>query len=356
MMSPYRIPVFNALNARLGGRLRVFFLAERAGRRWPVYRDEIQFPYRVLPGIALRVLRDSSHILYLNVPVALYLRRAGVGPVFVGGYNHLEFVWSTAHARARRRPAILWSESVDAAEGGRPVRSALKRAAVRACDGYLVPGIRAARQVTFLGADESRVFTAPNAVDVSFWAAGAPDPAARRGAPRLIFVGSLIARKGLDLVLEALDDDRLRHLTLDVVGEGPERTALESAARERGVKTSFLGHLDREPLRERYRAADIVVFPTRSDPWGLVLNEAMAAGCVPVTSRAAGASEDLVQPRRTGLVVPPDDPGALREALLELACDPGGLTQLASAASARAALQTPERCADGFVHALEALL
>lgn len=352
MISPYRIPLFNSLSEQLEGRLRVFFLTERAGRAWPVYRSEIAFDYEVLPGFARLPFGPASQPVYFNLPVVTRLRKARVGTVIVGGYNHLEVLWAIAHARWKGYPLLLWSESVRALEGGRPVRTALKRRIVRAFDGYLVPGSRAGDQLVRLGAARDRIFTAPNAVDVGFWSAGATARPGDSTSPRLVFVGRLAHRKGLDVVLEALDEPSLRGLELDIVGEGPEAGSLEADARARGLSVRFLGHLDREELRARYAAADIFVFPSRDDPWGVVLNEAMATGCVPVASSAAGATHDLVAPGETGLVVPPDDVGALRESLRRVVEDPALRARLSAGALERAMLNTPEACAAGFVRAV----
>lgn len=355
VISPYRIPVFNAVNRLLDGQLRVFFLSQMAGRRWPVYSSEIEFSYEVLRGTTKQPFGPATQPLYLNIPVFARLRHADIGPVVVGGYNHLEFLWSLLYTRIRKRPLVLWSESVSAVAGGRPLRTHVKRAIVSACDAYLVPGQRAADQLRYLGAPEPLILEAPNSVDTEFWSAAAAPRKNKRGSLRLIAVGSLIRRKGLDLLLAALDRDELRHLPLEIVGEGPEERALRDEATRRNLNVSFLGHLDREELRERYRKADVFVFPSRSDPWGLVLNESMAAGCVPIASTAAGATTDMVLDGKTGLVVDSDDVAGLQAALLRLSSDRKLLSQLSANALVHACEATAERCAEGFTNALRAV-
>ena len=354
-ISPYRIPVFNEVDAKIGGRLRVYFLSERSRRLWPVYREQIRFGYEVLPGIAVQPAGAGSQVLYANMPVVSRLRRGGVGPVVVGGYNHFEFLWARRYTRSRGQPLILWSESVATVRGRRLVRTVLKRRLVQSCDGWLVPGERAAAQLVLLGADPDRIYTAPNAVDVDFWGADAPDRVHRSGQMRLLFVGSLVRRKGVSLILDALDHPDLRQLPLEIVGVGRGRRRLARQAERLGLNVEFIGHLDREALRERYQAADVFVFPTRADPWGLVLNEAMATGCVPVTTWAAGAAGDLVVPGVTGVVVPSDDVPALQVSLLALLDDPGLRERLSTAARERSLSYSPKRCAEGFLEALEAI-
>jgi glycosyltransferase involved in cell wall biosynthesis len=351
--SPYRIPVFNALDERLGGRLQVFFLSRRAGRRWPVHESEIQFAYEVLPGIAAQPGGTEARTWYVNVPVIRRLHRHHVGPIVVGGYNHLEILWSWLYARRLSQPLLLWSESVAGPGRPRPIRELVKRAVVRGCDGYVVPGSRARRQLTTLGADPDRITTAPNSVDVRYWSAGARPREPGGGEVSLLFAGRLDRNKGLDLLLEALDDSSLRHVPLDVAGDGPERAFLHGEAARRGLNVCWHGHLGRERLRELYRAADIVVLPTRDDCWGLVLNEGMAAACVPVASAAAGAVGDLVRQRETGIVVPSEDVPALRSAVRALVEDEHARVRLSRAAAEHARSFTPEATADGIVEALE---
>jgi glycosyltransferase involved in cell wall biosynthesis len=349
--SPYRIPLFNALHERLDGRLHVFFLSERAGRDWPVHRSEMRFAYDVVGGVAMLPGGPGAGAWYLTRPILGALRRRDVGPLVVGGYNHLAILWALAHGRRRRQPVVLWSESVGG-DGGRRARDRVKRLVVSSCQGFVVPGTRAARQLEALGAPPERVAISPNSVDVEYWSA---DPASRdgdAGEPSLLFVGHLIAAKGLEVLLEALDDDRLRHLRLDVAGAGPDAARLRERAAETGLNVAWHGFLQRERLRDLYRAADVLVVPTLADCWGLVLNEGMLAGCVPVASSAAGAVGDLVEAGKSGVVVPPGDPAALRGALLSLLADPGRRRALGRAAADRARGFTPEAAADGFLAAV----
>jgi glycosyltransferase involved in cell wall biosynthesis len=172
-----------------------------------------------------------------------------------------------------------------------------------------------------------------------------------RDERRLIFVGTLVRRKGLDVLLEALEVDDLRDVPLDVVGEGPERASLE--VRARTLDVSFHGDAEPERVRELYQRAATMVVPSRADPWGVVLNEGMAAGCVPVASTAAGATADLVDDGVTGFAVPPDDPGALRSALRTLLADREKRAQMGEAARTRSQANSPEACARGLLESVE---
>jgi UDP-glucose:(heptosyl)LPS alpha-1,3-glucosyltransferase len=135
----------------------------------------------------------------------------------------------------------------------------------------------------------------------------------------LLFVGHDFARKGLAAAIAALPL-LPGHVRLAVVGEG-NRTDFEARAADAGVKQRvvFAGRTD-EP--ERYfAAADIFVLPTRQDPWGITLIEAMAAGVPVVTTGAAGSSA-AVRAAGAGLVLDDDSPPTLAAAVASLVNDP----------------------------------
>jgi glycosyltransferase involved in cell wall biosynthesis len=182
--------------------------------------------------------------------------------------------------------------------------------------------------------DGPPVEVVPWAVDYGRFAL--PRRAARPpGAPlRLLFVGQMRPYKGVDVLLDAVaGHPRLR---LSMVGQGPLEARYRQHARRLGASNAeFLGRVDDDHLAALYGDHDVVVLPstTRSEAFGLVLLEGMAAGCVPVASDLPGV-RDIARP--TGMLVPPGDHSALRQALTRLADDPDHTLQLARASQARA--------------------
>ena len=133
--------------------------------------------------------------------------------------------------------------------------------------------------------------------------------------PLLLYVGRVSAEKQIDQikpVLEAIPNARLA-----IVGDGPHRDALE--AHFAGTKTNFVGYLQGLELASAFASADAFVFPSRTETLGLVLLEAMAAGC-PVVAARSGGIPDIVTDGVNGYLFEPDDPdGAITatKALLE---------------------------------------
>jgi rhamnosyl/mannosyltransferase len=130
---------------------------------------------------------------------------------------------------------------------------------------------------------------------------------------RILFVGQMRPYKGLKLLLKAVEG---LDLTLNIVGDGPDRRSYEEYAR-RLRKVRFHGAVPDEALRRLYLESDVLVLPSFSmnEAFGLVTLEAAAAGCVVVASNLPGV-RDLVG--EFGLLVDPGDPSKLREAILKL--------------------------------------
>ena len=122
-----------------------------------------------------------------------------------------------------------------------------------------------------------------------------------------------------------IDPERCPFLV--VVGDGPLRAQLERAAA--GLDTvRFAGFRNQTELPGFYAAAELFVLPSRREPWGLVVNEAMNAGCAILASDRVGAAPDLVRDGVNGLVYPAGSVHALAEALERLFADPQRLAEM----------------------------
>jgi glycosyltransferase involved in cell wall biosynthesis len=202
---------------------------------------------------------------------------------------------------------------------------------------------------------EERIFEAPQAVSAEHFAR--PVSAAEReewrgGAEFLaLFVGRLEEEKGVRILLTAWRDAQLGDASLALAGDGPLRADAETLGRP-------LGHVDRDRLPALYAAADVLVLPsirtaTFTEPWGLVVNEAMHQGTPVITTDAVGAAAGgLVRDGRNGLVVPQRDPAALAHALRTLAHDPALRERLGARAREDVAEFSEAAWVDGMQRAL----
>jgi glycosyltransferase involved in cell wall biosynthesis len=152
-----------------------------------------------------------------------------------------------------------------------------------------------------------------------------------RGAIVIASLGSLVERKGMDLLIRALAGMREIEAHLLIGGEGPERGALAQLAQKLGVasRVHFLGYCaDISPV---YAAADIAALASRAESFGLALAEAGYFGLPVVSHRLPGISE-VVLDGKTGLLVPMEDVAAMTAALRHLSTDHIERTRLGEAA------------------------
>jgi len=365
IIAPYRIPVFNALARHNAVDLHVIFLAENdhAQRQWLVYKDEIRFHYEVLPSWRRRFGR---HNFLLNIGTESALQRASPDFIVCGGYNYVASWQSMSWAQRNRVPFSLWAEST-----GKDFRNDyafiefLKRTFLRRCDAFVVPGRSSAAYLKNYSIPDELIYTAPNAVDTRFFAQRAEvirrDAAMHREVLRLparffLFVGRLVNEKGIfDLLraYRALPPEVRKQMGLVFVGNGTAKSALlEHAAAVNPGSIQVAGFAQREKLAAYYALADVFVFPTHTDPWGLVVNEAMACGLPIVSSNAAGCVSDLVEDGWNGRVFPAGDVGQLACAMNQLAGDRTLRSLMGERSRQRIEQYSPEAWAAGIASAV----
>ncbi|MBD1847791.1 glycosyltransferase family 4 protein [Cyanobacteria bacterium FACHB-63] len=202
-----------------------------------------------------------------------------------------------------------------------PLRLFLRRLMVRAADAYMTNSQTGkAYLVEVLGAKEELVFARPYEVPdaqslLSNSTTSVQVPEAKK--PIFLFVGHLVPRKGLLLLLQAcqqLNKQGCQDYTLWIVGDGEERKAAEMfiQANDLQEQVKLLGKLDYNCLGSYFQAADAFVLPTLEDTWGMVVLEALLFGTPVLCSQWAGAAE-LITNGENGYVFDPYHPEQLAE-------------------------------------------
>jgi 1,2-diacylglycerol 3-alpha-glucosyltransferase len=365
IIAPYRIPIFNALAKREDVDLHVIFLAENDAslRQWLVYKDEIRFSYQVLPS--WRRALGNQNVLF-NWGVSRALSAAPPDIVICGGYNY-PASWRAAHwAKHHRIPFLLWIESTSLDRRTRNFFvEKMKLHFLDLCTGFIVPGRASTEYLRLLGVSEDRIVVAPNAIDIDLFQnaaartrheAGRLRETLRLPARYFLDVGRLVEAKGAFDLIDAyakLSGVVRNQISLLFLGDGVDREAL--TARSRAISPGlieFRGFVQRDDLPAYYALAEALVFPTHSDTWGFVVNEAMACGTPVIASDVAGCVPDLVQNFETGLLVPCQDSDSLAKSLAFLAERPEAGTGMARRATKLITQYSPEAWADGIASAV----
>jgi glycosyltransferase involved in cell wall biosynthesis len=180
------------------------------------------------------------------------------------------------------------------------------------------------------GVSPEKLFLNPLGVDLSFFNPEGPEE--QDGVFRVIHVGSLIARKGIQYLIRAFHELNLPNSELIFVGIGYETSAIRPVLdRYAADNIKFLGKIPRADLPVRYRQSSVFVLPSIADGFAAVVTEAMACGTTVIVTKNVG-SADMVREGETGFVVPIRDVEALKEKLLVLYNDRERCRQMGLAA------------------------
>lgn len=177
----------------------------------------------------------------------------------------------------------------------------------------------------------------------------------------ILFASKLQARKHADHLLEAYRNfiahrDPLLTPYLVIVGDGEQRATLETRARELGLAdVRFAGFRNQSELPRFFQLADVFVLPSRHEPWGLIVNEVMAAGCPVIVSTDVGSHADLITDGIEGCVYPVGDVGALTHALHRVFASPDTAQVMGQNARQRISTWTFEEDVLGLRAALAAV-
>jgi colanic acid/amylovoran biosynthesis glycosyltransferase len=264
---------------------------------------------------------------------------------------------------ARRVPWLVTTLGGDLyALTAAPVRF-LKRQVLRRASAVTVMNQEMRRVVVELGVPEEKVRVLPMGVELArIHRGGGP---ADRLPGRLVFVGRLVEKKGLTVLLEALRDLTAGiDWSLDVVGDGPLRGELEAQARPLGDRVVFHGQQGAADLGRLLGRAEVAVFPSvrarSGDQDGLpvALLEAMAAGTPIVASDLPGLSDAVTAgdgaPEPAGFLVEPGNARALGEAVTRLLSDGSLRERMGRAAAQRADSYSMDAIGAGYVRLLQA--
>jgi glycosyltransferase involved in cell wall biosynthesis len=262
-----------------------------------------------LPGLSFlvylwSVFRAYQHITgsgFLPDVLHAHVYSAGLPAVLLGKLTRTPVV-VTEHSSAFPRRLLSGQQA-------RIARFALRRAQV------VMPVSRALQQGINAYGVQANFRIVPNAVDLTLF--HPPELPVVRDEKALLFVGSLIPVKGLDVLLNALAQlGQMRNdWHMDLVGDGTARKELEQQALRLGLagRVKFRGAQSKLEVAESMRYADLFVLPSRWENLPSVAIEAIASG-LPIVATTAGGIPEVVTPE-VGLLVPPEDPARLAEAL-----------------------------------------
>ena len=351
--TPYIIEIMRELSLRVD--LLCLFCAGRASRgmNWN-FDGKLGFRHFVIGGARIKRSADSTDY-YISPKIFWRLLRARPDAIISGGFSIPSF-YACLYCKLSGAKLIIYSDGTSAYEKSLGwLQRAARKLLVPRVSAFVAKSRPAADRFEELGA-KGRIVLAPHTTNLApLLAIGASRDWSDGAELRLLSVGRLIPRKGVQHLIRALAAMRRvrRPVNLTIVGSGPQEAELRELVQSLGVRgIHFAGFADQDELPAYYAAADVFVFPTLEDPYGIVLLEAAASGLALVASVHAGASLDLVEDGESGLMFDPHDEHALAELIAGLADCPTLVRDLGHAAQNVARLRTPDRTAEKYVSAI----
>jgi glycosyltransferase involved in cell wall biosynthesis len=298
----YKINLFNEIARSI--RILVIFLGETSFERTADFvKGEKHFEYLYLNSgdFEQRPLWVSSLKLFR------ILLRLNYKLISVGAWN-LPESWLTILCSPKHKNVIAQETSIFESEltGWKVI---LKRLFVKRLGLALVSGEPHSRLMRAVGFDGQ--------IEITGGVGLANRPETRQQQPgkfngRFLYAGRLSPEKNLPFVLRVFALPEMARFHLTIAGDGPARTALQAMA---SSNVSFIGHVPNEKIPEIYVSHDVLILPSISEPWGLVVEEALYYGLPVLASSQVGSVEDLILNCGAGLSFDPHSETSLRGAI-----------------------------------------
>ncbi len=304
-LAPYRIQQYNALGKMCEFSL-VVLRRDSKIRNWKIDKTDLSIPvYSVeSPQINIRRMDWELNLSYWSAAKAVAQTNPDV--VYITGYD-CPGCWAVLRwAKRNRVPVLMFcaSNAFSSRTKGRRFIDAWKRYFISRCDAFIVPSEFSARYVTDFGADPEKIVVGGNCCDIDKF------PSCERiedgSGPVLLFAGQLVERKGVIQMMSALERVSDISWRLKIAGVGPLMERMREWVSKCGFadRVEFLGYVQQNELSRVYRRADILLFPSLLEPYGIVVLEAMFSGVYVLSSDLCAISHQVLKPGINGALLP----------------------------------------------------
>lgn len=361
-LSPYRIPLFEEISK--SSELHVDFLFSRVrevDRLWQ-FDTNLGFNYTVIKAPELRI---KNKVLCFWVGVKGFSKKYDLF-VINDHINIPEFA-VLCYAKIFRKPILRWIATTEnSIQLESKLSQIIKAWLNRNSTIILVPGSEARDYALKTTDSKVPVMICNNVVDNKLFSVvrsyKEKDIHGRREQLNLCgtvisYFGQLVPRKGLDVLIDAikkLPDDL--EFSLLLVGEGELLSEAEKVFLNKKAKLVATGYVKPEILPEYYSLIDVFVLPSHVDTWGMVVNEAMAAGKPVICSTGAGAHRDLISHGKSGFIFDKNDSQMLSEQLLKVIKDEKLRTSMKAYGDAKLGDYTIETASHQFCKAVKSAI
>ncbi len=308
-LSPYRIPLFRALSQSRGYQFKFLFSSRQIDEHKWQFDKDLGFNYDILPT---KQMRTSQGTLYFLKDIRMLAKHCDL--VVLSDHLNIPELALQSYTSLKGLPKLRWLELTKDSLAEMPrIKITLKALLNRVSDGILVPGSAAKEYVLATTHRGDNIYFCNNVVDNEFFAKARSISQEQKSAlkkkfgltgPVVAYFGQFIERKGLKVLMEALDlVDHKYQFSLLFVGDGQLKEGLRNRLNKiKRFPFHFAGYIDPDNLPLYYALSDLTVLPSYLDIWGMVVNESIAAGVPVICSTGVGAGRDLIAPGKSGLI------------------------------------------------------
>lgn len=299
--SPYRVDFFNFLQMNYKEyKFYILYSSKNEdNRNWIINKTQLLNSY-FLKSKTLKIKKKMDY-KYIHIPIGVAKTLDVLIPDIVVGmeYNPTSLL-AIKWCLKKDKHYISWTDGTLNSEKNINLIQKWSRAfIIKNASAYLASSTHSKMAQIFYGAAEEKIFVSFLSINIDDYYQEYKDNAENQ----IIVVGSLIKRKGIDLLLETLSSVTDVY-KLVIVGDGPEKELLKKQSERLAIKEKiyFTGYLDKIHLLEEYSKSSIFVLPTREDCYALVILEAMCSGLPIISSKYADGAYDLIEEGKNGYI------------------------------------------------------
>src|SRR3989344_1474271 len=326
IISPHNNPLFRQLFKRSDLKIKFFFLSPTDPNRPWVHSEELGFDYQILPGNRLTLGGKDSFSFYFNPSIINILKSYNPDIVLISGWDHPSYGMAVLYAKVFKKKLVLWSGSTAyETSWRRTITRPFVRVLIRLSDKFVAYGTRSKEYLISLGAPAGKIIISYNTTDLNKYSSAIKLRKDRQsqlkkslglsGKTLILYYGQLIGRKGVLQLLEAFKEVRKSQpdLGLLIVGNGNLEEKIKIYVNENKLINSvkLFKYPGENVIVSYFASADLFVLPSSQEVWGLVVNQALAAGLPVIATDQAGSTLDLIKSDENGFIITNSTPNAI---------------------------------------------
>lgn len=344
--APYREMIHEMVSTNIGDRYKVIYCREREpNRNWKIQYGKYERHF--LKG---KVFSYKGKYIHFNLDIFSVLNKLNPLVVITTGYTPtflIAFLWTKLNGRKHICFTDGWLESE---KNLSIIHKVIRKIIIKNSDAFIGASKHSLKLFEYYGADKKRIFQSHLCIDNSKFHSYTSE----KREFDLLFSGQFINLKMPEFfceVAELINKKREKCRVL-ILGTGPLEDKFKKTLSNMGIEAAFMGFIEQKELPVFYAKAKIFLFPTRMECWGIVANEACAAGTPVITCKNAGVADDLIIDGYNGFVLPLNSE-MWAEGVIKL-LDNGGLwEQFSKNAQNKVREYNFENAANGIIRAIE---